>query len=135
MKNSENAFKIVSAETQYIPVSFKKKKSHKFITRHTVKHLVQKELFLLFLYTKHAYDILSKKFIEDSVPITTTPETLKKAGILAENIHEMFSLHEVLTMTAPSDSNISTSGLSFCEGDTLSKHHNISDFVPVRMSP
>ena len=94
MKNSENAFKIVSAETQYIPVSFKKKKSHKFITRHTVKHLVQKELFLLFLYTKHAYDILSKKFIEDPVPITTTPETLKKAGILAENIHEMFSLHE-----------------------------------------
>ena len=37
----------------------------------TVKHLVQKEIFLLFLsrYTKHAYDILSKK-IEDSVPIT-----------------------------------------------------------------
>ena len=63
-----------------------------------MKHLVKKELFLLFLsrYTKHAYDILSKKFIEDSVPITTTPETLKKAGILAENIHEMFSLHEVL---------------------------------------
>ena len=86
MKNSENAFKIVSAETRYMLVSFKKKKSHKFITRHTVKHLVQKELFLIFLYTKHAYDILSKKFIEDSVPIKTTPETLKKAGILAENV-------------------------------------------------
>ena len=41
----------------------------------TVKHLVQKEIFLLFLYryTKHAYDFLSKKLIEDSVPITTTP--------------------------------------------------------------
>ena len=78
MKNIENAFKIVFAESQYIPVGFKKKKSHKFKTRHTVKHLVQKELFLLFLYTKHAYDILSKKFIEDSAPITTTPETLKK---------------------------------------------------------
>ena len=26
MKNSENAFKIVTAETQYLPVSFKSKK-------------------------------------------------------------------------------------------------------------
>ena len=38
----------------------KVKKSHKFIT--TVKHVVQREIFLLFLsrYTKHAYDFLSK---------------------------------------------------------------------------
>ena len=48
------------------------------------------------MYTKHAYDILSKKFIEDSLTITTTRATLKKEGILAGNIHEMFSLHEVL---------------------------------------
>ena len=38
-------------------------------------------------------------------------------------------------MTAPSNSNISTSGLWFCEGDTFSKHCNISGFVPVHMSP
>ena len=38
MKNSENALKIVTAETQYLPVSFKVKKLQKFIT--TVKHLV-----------------------------------------------------------------------------------------------
>ena len=63
MKNSENAFKIVTAETQYLPVIFKVKKSHKFRT--TVKRLL---LLLLFLsrYTKHAYDILSKIIIEDS---------------------------------------------------------------------
>ena len=63
MKNSENAFKIFTAETQYLRFVLKVKKSHKFIT--TVKHLVQKEIFVLFLsrYTKHAYDILSKKFI------------------------------------------------------------------------
>ena len=43
MKNSQNAFKIVTAETQYLTASPKRKKtSHKFIT--TVKHLVKKEL-------------------------------------------------------------------------------------------
>ena len=69
MKNSEHAFKIVTAETQYLPVSYKSKK--KFTT---VEHLFQQEIFLSFLsrFTKHAYDILSEKFIEDSVPITTT---------------------------------------------------------------
>ena len=46
MQNSENTFKKVSAKTQYLPVSFKSKKSHKFIT--TVKHSVQKELFYYF---------------------------------------------------------------------------------------
>ena len=32
----------------------------------------------------------------------------------------------ILTMTVLSNSNISTSGLSFCERDTFSKHCNIS---------
>ena len=96
MKNSENAFKIVTAETQYLQISFKSRKVAQIWT--TVKYLIQKEIFLLFpsRYTKHAYDILSKKFIEDSVPITTTSETLKREGVFAGNIHEMFSLHEVL---------------------------------------
>ena len=72
MKNSENAFKIVTAEMQYLPVSFKSKKITQIYNYS--KHLVQKEIFLLFLcgYTKYAYGILSKKLIEDSVPITIT---------------------------------------------------------------
>ena len=96
MKNSENAFKIVFAETQYLPDSFKSKKVTQMYSYS--KTFSSKKLFLLFLsrYTKHAYAILSKKFIEDSVPITTTHETFKKAGILAENIYEMFLLDEVL---------------------------------------
>ena len=59
----KNAFKIVTAETRYLPVIFKVKKTHKFKT--TGKHLL---LFLLFLsrYTKQAYDILSKIIFEDS---------------------------------------------------------------------
>ena len=96
MKNSENAFKIVSAETQYLPVSFKIKKVTQIYNYSKTFSSTRTILLFLSRYTKHAYDILSKKFIEDSVPITTTHETLKKAGILAENIHEMFSLHEVL---------------------------------------
>ena len=72
MKNSENAFKIVSAETQYLPVSFKIKKVTQIYNYS--KTFSSKRTILLFLsrYTKHAYDILSKKCIEDSVPITTT---------------------------------------------------------------
>ena len=83
MKNNENAFRIVTARHNIYRLALKVKKSRKFITK--VKHLVQKEIVLLFL----SYDILSKKFIEDSVPITTTPETLKKnlLGIFMKCFH------------------------------------------------
>ena len=121
-------------------LALKVKKSHKFIT--TVKHLVKKNIFIISIYIisfyfYYFYDILSKKFIEDSAP-KTTPETLKKGkNTCWEYSWNVFTARglSILTTAAPSHSNISRSGLSFCEGDTFSKHYNISDFAPVRMSP
>ena len=64
---------MVIAATPYLPISLKVKKSHKFIT--TVKHLFHEEYLNYFYLDTHniSNDILSEKYIEDSVPITTTP--------------------------------------------------------------
>ena len=84
-------------ETQYLPVSFKSKKVTQIYNYSKLFSSKRNVLSFLSRYTKHAHDILSKKFIEDSVPIATTPETeFLREGILAGNIREIISLHEVL---------------------------------------
>ena len=79
MRNSENALKIVTAETQYLPISFKcEKDTHIYNYSKTFRIFLfepsskrNSVIISILGLQKLAYDSLSKKFTEDSDPITT----------------------------------------------------------------